>query len=51
MAMLVRRKGASKQDVAFWLTRRDLKESRSKSGKRIFGEDLESGVVYDLPAE
>jgi hypothetical protein len=43
------RKGASKQDVTFWVTKRDLKEGRSKTGKRIFGDGLEHGVLYDLP--
>ena len=43
------KKGASKHDVTFWLSRRDLKEGRSKKGKRIYGEGLEGGKVYDLP--
>ena len=43
------RKGASMQDVTFWLTKRELKEGRTKTGKRIFGNELEDGVVYDLP--
>jgi hypothetical protein len=43
------RRGASEQDVAFWITRRDLKEGRTKKGTRIFGDALESGAVYDLP--
>lgn len=44
------KRGASKQDVAFWVARRNLKEGRSKTGKRIFGEGLEDGLAYDVSA-
>lgn len=49
--MLDGQEGASEQDVAFWISRRDLKDGRSSTGKRIFGEELEDGVVYDPPVK
>lgn len=45
------KKNASKQDVMFWLKKRDLKEARSEKGKRIFGKDFESDAVYEVLSE
>jgi hypothetical protein len=44
----VSRKGASPDDITFWTTRRRLKVGLTKNGKRIYGEGLEEGRVYDL---
>lgn len=42
------RRGASRKDVDFWINRRGLRKGLSKDGKRIYGEDLEEGKVYEL---
>lgn len=42
------RKGAARQDVEFWIERRKLRPAISKSGKRIYGQDLEEGKAYEL---
>jgi hypothetical protein len=36
------------QDVEFWIERRVLRPAFSKSGKRIYGQDLEEGKAYEL---
>ena len=42
------RRGAARQDIAFWVERRELQTGVSKEGKRIYGQDLEEGKVYEL---
>lgn len=42
------RRGASKLDVDFWIERRALEEGRARGRKRIYGHDLEVGVIYEL---
>jgi hypothetical protein len=41
-------RGANQADVDFWIARRRLKCGVSRDGKRIFGEGLEEGRVYEL---
>jgi hypothetical protein len=43
-----RRKGASRDDIDFWVKRRGLQKGLSKNRKRIYGEGLEEGKVYEL---
>ena len=42
------RKGASRKDIAFWVERRGLTTGVTNSGRRIYGEDLEEGKVYEV---
>lgn len=41
---------ASRVDVEFWVERRGLREGLSKDGKRIYGDDLDEGKVYEVAA-
>lgn len=43
------KKGASKEDITFWVERRSLKKARSKKGKRIYGPELSEDIAYELP--
>jgi hypothetical protein len=45
-----KRKGASKDDIGFWVARRGLIQGFSKEGKRIYGEGLEEDKPYELVA-
>jgi hypothetical protein len=42
------RKGASREDVAFWIDRRGWKAGLSKDGKRIYGDGLEENKAYEV---
>lgn len=42
------RKGASRDDIDFWVKRRGLEKGLSKGGRRIYGEGLEEEKVYEL---
>jgi hypothetical protein len=42
------RKGASRNDVAFWIDRRGWKAGLSKGGGRIYGDELEEDRPYDV---
>ncbi len=42
------RKSAARQDVEFWSQRRNLHAALSKSGKRIYGQDLEERRTYEV---
>jgi hypothetical protein len=39
------RKGASEEDIDFWVARRGWKRARSKDGRWIYGEELEVGTT------
>jgi hypothetical protein len=43
-----RRKGASREDVDFWVERRGLQKGIGKGGLVIYGEGLAPGKVYEL---
>lgn len=45
---LVPRKGARRDDIAFWAERRGWTTGASKDGRRIYGEGLEEGKAYDV---
>lgn len=40
--------GAVKDDVAFWVERRQLLEAKTQAGKRIYGRELEADRAYEL---
>lgn len=42
------RKGASNEDIAFWVDRRGWRAGLSKGGRRIYGDGLEEGKAYDV---
>lgn len=46
-ACFTARKGASRDDIDFWIKRRDLQKGLSKDGRRIYGEALEE-KAYEL---
>jgi hypothetical protein len=35
-------------DINFWVERRGWTSGMSKHGRRIYGEDLENGEVYEV---
>jgi hypothetical protein len=47
-ACFVARRGARRQDVEFWVERRDLKIGVSSTGRKIYGPDFEEGRAYEL---
>jgi hypothetical protein len=42
------RKGASKEDIEFWVDQRGWTKAVGKDGRRIFGDGLEQGTSYDV---
>lgn len=40
--------GAVKEDVAFWVERKQLLEATTKAGQRIYGPELEANRTYEL---
>ncbi len=42
------RRGASRDDIHFWVKRRGLQKGISKEGRRIYGEGLQEGKTYEL---
>lgn len=47
-ACLTVKKGVAKEDVEFWVNRRNLKSATTKSGRRIYSDDLDENQTYDL---
>lgn len=43
------KKGAARVDIEFWVKRRGWSTGVSKGDKRIYGEGLEDGKVYEIP--
>ena len=42
------RKGAKRDDIDFWIDRRNLSKGTSTDGKRIYGLDLDEDKRYEL---
>lgn len=42
------RKGASREDLEFWVERRNLAKSFSKDGRRIYGEGVNEAQAYEV---